>query len=249
MVPELLQAANASLGNAPGSAALEAYGELRLVARGGPLWISVDGAPRLAVDGETVVVERPAGAVARYVGFLGGIDVPEQLGGRGALPVAGIGRAVKKGDRVRVAAAAGTANVVPSPLSLDWSSPVRLLPGPDLDRFASAEQALEALTSADLAVSPASDRTGTRLTGVALPRTGDDRPGPAPMVRGAIQVPSSGEPIVLGPDHPVTGGYPVIAVVIRADWGKVSGRRPGARVRFRMVELGEALAALAGLRE
>lgn len=253
MVPELLRAANLSLGNAPGSAALEAYGELRLSVRGGPLWISVDGVPRLVADGETALVERPSSAVARYVAFQGGLDVPEQLGGRGALPVAGIGRALRKGDRVRVATAvaevakvaagAAAAAVVPSPVTLDWSSPVRILRGPDLDRFASPERALEALTSSELTVSPASDRTGTRLTGVALPRTGDDRPGPAPMVRGAIQVPSSGEPIVLGPDHPVTGGYPVVGVVISADWGRISGRRPGARVRFRLVEPGDALAA------
>ncbi|HVE84388.1 MAG TPA: allophanate hydrolase subunit 2 family protein, partial [Myxococcales bacterium] len=64
-------------------------------------------------------------------------------------------------------------------------------------------------------------------------------------VRGAIQVPASGEPIILGPDHPVTGGYPVLAVVIQADWGRLSGRRPGSRVRFRLVELDEARSALA----
>jgi allophanate hydrolase subunit 2 len=53
------------------------------------------------------------------------------------------------------------------------------------------------------------------------------------MVRGAIQVPGSGESIVLGPDHPTVGGYPVIATVVRGDVGALMARAPGSRVRFR----------------
>ena len=248
MIPELLEAANASLGNAPGAAALEAFGELRLEIAGDPLWISVDGAPSLAAAGSTFVVERPAALVVRYVAFRGALDVPERLGGRGALPVAGIGRALKKGDRLRVDP--GPAASRPEPASvqprLDLEAPVRVIRGPDLDRFGGEDgaSALEVLAASGFTVSPASDRTGTRLTGAALPRTGDDRPGPAPMVRGALQVPASGELIALGPDHPVTGGYPVVAVVIQADWGLISGRRPGAPVRFRLVDPDEARAAL-----
>jgi allophanate hydrolase subunit 2 len=52
------------------------------------------------------------------------------------------------------------------------------------------------------------------------------------MVRGAIQVPASGHPIVLGPDHPTTGGYPVLATVVRADTGAIMARSVGASVRF-----------------
>jgi 5-oxoprolinase (ATP-hydrolysing) subunit C len=241
MIPELLAAANASLGNAPGAPGLECFGELRLSVSGDPLWISVDGVPSLAAPGSTFLVERPTALVTRAIAFRGALDVPEQLGGRGALPVAGIGRVLRKGDRLLVTAATGP-DPLPSPLHLDLEAPVRVLPGPDLDRFGDA--ALRALTSSEITVSPASDRTGTRLSGAALPRTGDDRPGPMPMTRGAIQVPASGEPIVLGPDHPVTGGYPILAAVIQADWGRVSGRRPGARIRFQQVDLAQARAAL-----
>ncbi len=247
MVPELLEAANASLGNAPGAVALEAYGELRLRVAGEPIWLSVDGVPSLAAAGSTFVVERPTAHVVRYVAFRGTLEAPEQLGGRGALPVAGIGRALKKDDAFKVTPAAGAG---PEPVAvrprfdLGLDAPIRVIRGPDLDRFQGEAAALDALTGGEFTVSPASDRTGTRLAGAVLPRSGDDRPGPTPMVRGAIEVPASGEPIVLGPDHPVTGGYPVLAVVIQADWGRISGRRPGARVRFRVVELDEARAAL-----
>jgi allophanate hydrolase subunit 2 len=243
MIPELLAAANTSLGNAPSAPGLECFGELRLSISSDPLWISVDGIPSLAAPGSTFIVERPTSLVVRAVAFRGTLDVPEQLGGRGALPVAGIGRVLRKGDRLGITPATGP-DPTPAPLHLDLDAPIRVLPGPDLDRFGGGDAALTALTSPEFTISPASDRTGTRLTGATVPRTGDDRPGPTPMTRGAIQVPASGEPIVLGPDHPVTGGYPVIAIVIQADWGRVSGRRPGARIRFRLVDLAEAHAAL-----
>ena len=76
---------------------------------------------------------------------------------------------------------------------------------------------------------------GARLTGPPLLRSDDDSAPSTPMVRGAIQVPASGAPIVLGPDHPTIGGYPVLAVVIAADLGSFAARRVGARVRFRAV--------------
>ncbi|MFN7143590.1 MAG: hypothetical protein ACK4YP_07445, partial [Myxococcota bacterium] len=64
-----------------------------------------------------------------------------------------------------------------------------------------------------------------------------------PMARGAVQVPAGGAPVVLGPDHPATGGYPVVAVVITADFGALATRPPGAPVRFSAVDLASARAA------
>jgi allophanate hydrolase subunit 2 len=58
------------------------------------------------------------------------------------------------------------------------------------------------------------------------------------MVAGAIEVPPSGAPIVLGPDHPTTGGYPVIAVVLHADLGRFHARRLGATIRFTRADPG-----------
>jgi allophanate hydrolase subunit 2 len=53
------------------------------------------------------------------------------------------------------------------------------------------------------------------------------------MVRGAVQVPPDGRPVVFGADHPVTGGYPVVAVVVDADVDRLAQARPGQQVRFR----------------
>ena len=112
----------------------------------------------------------------------------------------------------------------------DLDAAIRVIPGPDLDRF--APDALDTLLSTELRVDPRSDRVGIRLTGPTIRRVGDDLGASSPMVRGAIQVPSSGDPIVLGPDHPTTGGYPVLAVVAVASLGALGARPVGGIVRF-----------------
>jgi allophanate hydrolase subunit 2 len=101
-----------------------------------------------------------------------------------------------------------------------------VIAGPD----AFAPDALAALTSAPYRISPDSDRVGTRLVGPTIPQS----PGEAsrPMVRGAIEIPRDGAPIVLGPEHPTTGGYPVLAVVASADLGRLFAVRLGGVVRF-----------------
>lgn len=78
-----------------------------------------------------------------------------------------------------------------------------------------------------------SDRIGLRLDGPALARSRPDELASEPVVRGSIQVTTSGRPVILGPDHPVTGGYPVVAVVIDADLDVLAQVRPGDTVRFR----------------
>ena len=81
-------------------------------------------------------------------------------------------------------------------------------------------------------MTPHSDRTGLRLDGPALARAGPAELPSEGMVAGALQVPPGGQPILLLADHPVTGGYPVIAVVRSADLAVAAQLRPGQRVRF-----------------
>src|SRR5439155_21128851 len=103
------------------------------------------------------------------------------------------------------------ASAAPAVSDPDDLSILRVVPGPHLDRF--AEGAFEQFLATTWCVSPHSDRVGVRLEGTGVTRLGDDRAPPAPMVGGPVQITTDGTPIVLGPDHPVTGGYPVIAVV------------------------------------
>ena len=92
--------------------------------------------------------------------------------------------------------------------------------------------AIEVLCSARYVVTPASDRTGVRLDGPAPPRARDGELPSEGVVAGSIQVPPGGRPILLLADHPVTGGYPVIAVVVSTDVGLAGQLRPGSKLRF-----------------
>jgi allophanate hydrolase subunit 2 len=84
-----------------------------------------------------------------------------------------------------------------------------------------------------------SDRVGVRLDGPALPVPEGAGSVPSePMLPGAIQVPPSGLPVVFGPDHPTTGGYPVIAVVTRRGLDRLAQAGAGTTLRF--VEAEEA---------
>lgn len=234
LVPELLARANVALGNAWDAPAIELEGAIVVEARAATR-VACDDEVRALAAGERAEVR------ARYVAIAGGFDVPEHLGGRGALVAAGIGAWLRAGDELRASDAlhAGgelqprAADVAPAFTARDV---IRVVPGPDLAAF---DDALATLLSAELTVTTR-DRVGTRLRGADLARRDADAALSTPMVRGAIQVPASGELIVLGPDHPTTGGYPVAAVVIRADLGHIGAKRPGERVRFCAVTLEEA---------
>lgn len=119
-------------------------------------------------------------------------------------------------------------------------SALRVLPGPQLEFF--ARGAWDDLLSRDWRVSASSDRRGIRLEGEPLAHSREPEIPPEGTAPGSIQVPGGGLPIVLGPDRPVTGGYPKIATVIGADLPLLGQLAAGALVRFRAVTLAEALA-------
>jgi 5-oxoprolinase (ATP-hydrolysing) subunit C len=240
LVPELLTMANAAAENAAGEAGIEVFGAITLTSDG-PLLVAADGeAGRWLRAGEPWRVAT-AGARVRCIAVRGGVDVPAVLGGRGTLLAAAFGghegRPLRRGDALPVGEGPRRPPGGEVTAPLDPRAPIHLVPGPDVERF--APEALDLLLSSPFEIAPQSDRVGLRLRGAALPRTVDDAAVSGPMVRGAIQVPAGGEPIVLGPDHPTTGGYPVVATVIRADVGRVMARPLGATVRFSLERHGD----------
>lgn len=219
-----------SLGNVEGCAAIELpWHGARFRARGA-VTVSLDGAVRALDDG--ALFEVPAASYAvRYVGVRGGVDVPRALGSRATLLAASLGgldgRMLRKGDVLCAGAElAGAARTGEG--DVDVVRPVRIALGPD----AFAADSIARLFAHEFTVSELVDRVGMRLRGEPLAPPGDAAGRSAPMVRGAIEVTPDGGMIVLGPDHPTTGGYPVIAVVCLDDQGSLAQRRPGARVRF-----------------
>ncbi|HEY8038909.1 MAG TPA: biotin-dependent carboxyltransferase family protein [Polyangiaceae bacterium] len=234
LVPELLARANAAVRNGPGEAAIEVLGAITVAVHGpgGAILVaSDDGEPHALRSGAVLRVGADRARV-RYLAVRGGLDVPCVLGGRGTLLAAALGglegRPLQRGDAIAVGRAPERGAEPPSPP--DLAAPVRVVPGPDLDRFDGA--ALATLLASAYTVDARSDRMGVRLAGPAVARVGSDSGVSTPMVRGAVQIPPAGMPIVLGPDHPTVGGYPVLATVVRADLGTLCARPAGAPVRF-----------------
>ena len=267
--PFALALANILVGNPPAAAAVEwglAGGEVRFerdatVALSGAIArATIGGRPvgpghaSRAAAGEVLAVERIEDGAWLYVAVSGGIDVPPVLGSRATyLPgrFGGFeGRLLRSGDRLPLGSPVARAARTGAPRDLPASAlrtPIGLLPGQDLGRL--SDTAWRWLVETEFRVSHAVSRMGYRLEGPApalsLPR---DLPS-APACIGTIQLPPSGEPIVLMPDGPTVGGYPRIAVVATADLGRLAQRRPGEVVRFEAVGLAEARARLRRRRE
>jgi biotin-dependent carboxylase-like uncharacterized protein len=194
--------------------------------------------------------------------FDGGVTVPKVLGSRSTHFFSGLGGidggALKGGDRLPLGDAATGLKVggadrpgVTSPRREREGGQVgptrevrlRILPGPQVDLF--EVSALDALERCEYVVSAQSDRMGYRLSGGVAPRrrTTDDMISDVTFV-GALQIPASGDPILLMADRQTTGGYPQVAIVISADLPAAAQLAPGDRVCFERCTGPEALAAL-----
>ena len=119
---------------------------------------------------------------------------------------------------------------------------VRVLPGPQWRQFTC--EARERFLSTQYQVQPASDRVGVRLQGQTLQRRSAKEVISSGVVTGSIQVPSDGQPIILGADRQTAGGYAQIAVVIGPDLPLLAQLAPGDRVSFQCVTLAEAVEAV-----
>lgn len=228
LVPALLIAANRRAGNPDDVPALEVFGRVTLRADS-DLVIATDAQPaRTFHAGDELEAASDIHRVT-YIAPRGGIDVPVVLGGRGALVWARIGPILRTGARVELGTARAT-STPPAPPELDLVTPIRVVPGPDSAAFTGP------IPAAPYRVLPASDRVGTRLSGPPIARRPDYVPRSRPMACGAIEVPPDGQPIVLGREHPATGGYPLAGVIAHADLDRFFAIRVGESVRFAITE-------------
>jgi len=259
--PASLRTANRLVGNPDGAAGVEVTlgraafrftGEATAAVAGAPLPLSLESGSQAAAAGlpHGSTLRVPAGAVLRlgapqtglrsYLAVRGGVDVPPVLGSRCADLRSGLGPGpLRPGDLLPVGAAgqppavpAGTGAGAPQPAMPVPGEPavLRVVPGPRDDWFAPG--AVQRLCAEPYLVTPASDRTGLRLDGPALARARGAELLSEGMATGSLQVPPNGRPILLLAEHPVTGGYPVIATVVSADIGLAAQLRPGGKLRF-----------------
>jgi allophanate hydrolase len=259
-----LRFANALVGNEPNAAALEILVSgptLEVIADdahvafvGGSAGMSVQDAHHRSISvgrsvhlrkGDVVKIGMLARTSCGYLAIEGGIAVPRVLGSgstytRGTL--GGFeGRALRAGDVLN-----GEGDGAPEraelelarPLDADFDAPIRVVLGPQDDHFTAA--AIEAFLAGAYTISAQADRMGFRLEGPVLAHAQGYNIVSDGIVSGSIQVPGSGQPIVLMRDYQTIGGYPKIATVISPDISRLGRRSPGAKVRFVKVSRDEA---------
>ena len=237
--------ANRLVGNAPGAAVLEVtFGGLALRADDDVMVVTTGArcagpaphnAPWRLAAGEVVRLGAPASGLRTYLAVRGGLAVPAVLGSRSSDVLSGLGPPVVAADDVLPV---GTSqeqlpgvDVAPVADPDGGDVAVAVLPGPRRDWF--SDKAWASLRSQAYTVSSQSNRIGVRLDGDALERAKTGELSSEGMVRGALQIPPSGTPILFLADHPVTGGYPVIGYVRDEDVDRCAQLRPGQTLRLR----------------
>ncbi|WP_315638039.1 MULTISPECIES: urea amidolyase family protein [Microbacterium] len=254
-----MHAANRAVGNTPAAAVLESVGGAVLRFHGagvaavtgatGPLTLTdvdgtertlLPGVPFATVDGDELTLGHPDRGLRSVIAVRGGLAPAAALDSRATDTLAGLGPApLSVGDLLPIGDAA-VAAVEPDPVPRALPAAGELVAleitlGPRDDWFTAA--GVDALTGQEWTVTPRSDRVGIRLQGdVPLERAvGGELPSEG-AVTGAIQVPPDGQPVLFLPDHPLTGGYPIIGALTDRSLDLAAQLPPGVRVRFTVKE-------------
>jgi 5-oxoprolinase (ATP-hydrolysing) subunit C len=253
-----LAAANCLVGNEQFDAAIE-IGPLgaTFTAREGPVRVALCGAVRNAdiakrpvafetsmtlADGESLTLGFARGGSFSYLAIEGGVQGEPMFGSLAVNARAGLGspypRPLQAGDKLQVAAASGAAErAIDLPAATE--GPIRVVMGPQDDEFGNAKQLF---LDSEWKISATSDRMGYRLEGPAIKHLHGHNIVSDGTVNGSIQVPGNGAPIVLMPDRGTSGGYPKIATVITADFGRFAQTPAGRAFRFKAIGMAEAQA-------
>lgn len=255
--------ANRLVGNAPGDAVIEtllgglrvrAVGALVLALAGSAEAASITGphghrnaparTPFALHDGETLTLDAPGPGLRSYLAVRGGLAVAPVLGSRSTDTLSGIGPAPLAAGVSLPIGPAGHGHVVGNPEPAATCTPaggtliLRVTSGPRADWFDDA--ALEALCDAPWTAGTQSNRIGVRLEAgdgqQPLRRIRSGELASEGTATGSLQAPPSGLPVLFLADHPVTGGYPVIAVVVPEDLPAAAQAAPGTAIRFQLVD-------------
>ena len=201
--------------------------------------------------GQTLRFGAPKAGCRAYIAFAGGLDIPLVMGSRSTYMKAAIGgfegRKLQKGDVLGLRApVAGYANLHQRAIAPEFvPRPVytlRVVLGPQDDAF--TPEGVATFLGSEYTVTNEFDRMGCRMDGPAIQhKNGGDIISDG-IAFGAIQVPGSGKPILMGADRQTTGGYTKIATVISADFRLLAQLKAGDKVRFEAVSVQAAQQAL-----
>ncbi|MGL4291521.1 MAG: biotin-dependent carboxyltransferase family protein [Phreatobacter sp.] len=256
-----LAVANMLVGNASGTGAIEFTmmggsfvvegGEIRVALAGAVADLKIDGEPVPALSSATARAGQVVSVGAAKLGAFmilavaGGFDLKADLGSQSFHLRAGLGgvgrEPVKAGQKLPVAGAPSGPELTATVAPRVNAGAYRVVLGPQDDYFSAA--GIATLTGETYVVSAQADRMGYRLSGPKIAHAKGFNIVSDGIATGSIQVPGSGEPIVLLADGGTTGGYPKIATIISADLPRFVQQRPGSEVRFTAIGRDAAIAA------
>lgn len=242
-----LRQANALVGNDLAAAGLEVLaGHLELRAEndhvialtGATGGATIDGDPvahgrAIAIHAGQHLVSAPiVTGIRTYVAIAGGILAEQTLGSSATDTLSDLGPPpVRGGDLLEIGTTRGHGADEDIPSLLPYGDfTLRVSRGPRHEWF--SPETFRLFLDTPWIVDSAASRVGVRLDGPPIIKLRDDQLPSEPCLRGSIQITSEGQPIVFGPDHPVTGGYPVIAVIHDEDTDLLGQARPGQALRF-----------------
>jgi len=241
--------ANRLVGNDESAATLECLGgqlsfrtrtAVTIAVTGARVPVTVDGRGQdwgnaVSVSAESLVeLGTVTEGLRAYLAVSGGVEVEPVLGSRSTDLLSGLGpEPVSDRDVL----ALGQPEHPPVPVEAVRTPPpsreLRLRLGPREDWFEKA--AVKALVGSSYVVGSESNRIGLRLEGEPIRWSGDEQLPSEGMVLGSVQVPPNGQPVIFLHDHPTTGGYPVVGVVVPDDLAVCAQLRPGEQVTLRVV--------------
>jgi biotin-dependent carboxylase-like uncharacterized protein len=247
-----LKLANRLVGNEESAAAIEVtFGGLRVTV-GQLTWVVVTGAPTQLVVNETptsshntialqpgdqLQVDPPPQGLRNYLAVRGGLKTAYTLGSRSTDVLSGLGPEPLRAGQVLLIGK--PRDPLPDTSLAPPNQPAKSLPlwpGPRRDWFTG--RSWRRLVESAWTVTADCNRVGVRLGGPRLTRRiGTELPSEG-LLRGAIQVPPSGLPLIFLADHPVTGGYPVIAILAERARDHAAQLKPGDKVRFELASRG-----------
>jgi biotin-dependent carboxylase-like uncharacterized protein len=243
------QLANRLIGNFPNACAIESLrgsfefstdSELVISATGAPASVQVDGREHemfrsIFVPAGSVVSVSPGSLGMRtYLAIRGGIVGNQIMGSSSYDELSQIGTPpIKPGDKFSVenqVAGSITGDYIPGSVITGLNTvELEAMPAPRWSGFSNSD----ILFTSEYQVTSSVNRVGLRLSGPALVWNSESRLASEGVVNGAIQIPVDGMPLIFGPDHPTTGGYPVVAVVSRNSLDLLAQTAPGTVVRFK----------------
>jgi len=194
------------------------------------------------IEGDKIDILATKDSVYGYLAVEGGFNLKPFFNSVSTLIQAGIGpnegKKIEVDDKIILKKNRNEEKNFSIDIKFNNSNIIRVLKGEQYQYF--MEESRKKFFTSSYNITNLTDRMGMRLKGSAIKNIINTNIKSEGIIKGAIQVPGDGQPIILLTDHPTVGGYPKIAYVISADYDLLVQKKPGTNISFKCIELNEA---------